>query len=165
MVRDRTTADAVLFLFLRASLISAGLLVVMGVRVAGAQQTPKMIGSPFNGEQSATAALSVRVKDQTDALVSDARVFLVSEFSLRRVAEGQTDNAGELYFARLEPGEYAIQVEFPGLSTPRRSVFLSPGVLSKVDMSGTFHDAAMGETVVPPKHPVLKRVTRLVRKI
>jgi Carboxypeptidase regulatory-like domain len=131
-----------------------------------AGQGPKAIrASLVDAERQSTASLSIRVKDQSDGLLSDARVFLTSESTLRRVAEGQTDSSGELYFPKLQPGSYGIEVLFPGFSTPRQSVPLVAGMSSQVEVQGTLHDGAVGEVVVPPKHPVLHRVRRLVPRI
>jgi len=147
-------------------LIATGALcVVMSLTPCMGQGPRATSFSPMEASRETTASLSVRVKDQHDGLIADARVFLTSDSSLRRVAEAQTNPAGESYFPKLQPGSYAIQVEFPGFSSSRQNVLLAAGASSTVDMSGTFHDGVMGEVVVPAKHPVLRRFKRLVPKI
>ena len=142
------------------------LFAAVSLSTAPAQQGPRATAMPVSfNDRAATASLSVRVKDQADGLVADARVLLLSDASMRRVAEGQTNNAGETYFPQLEPGSYAIQVEFPGFSMPRQSVLLAAGALSEVDVSGTYHDGAMAPVVAPPKHSLLHRLKRVVPKV
>jgi len=145
----------------------AALTAALSVSFASAQQAPKAAGSSLvQIETQKTASLAIRIKDQTDALVPEARVLLTDEATLLRVAEGQTDKAGELSLTKLAPGSYSIQVEFPGFSMDRQTVILSAGVLSKVDLYGTLHDGAVvGEVVVPPKHPVLSRLKGLAHKV
>ena len=138
----------------------------IGLGFAAAQQGPKMASpSPVQIPAQKTASLTIRIKDQTDALVPGARVFLTSASGLTRVAEGQTDKAGELSLSKLTPGAYAIEVEFTGFSMTKQSVVLSAGVMSKVDVHGTLHPDVAGEVVVAPKHSVLHRIKGLVPKI
>jgi hypothetical protein len=118
--------------------------------------------APADGQ---TASLTIRIKDQTDALVPGARVGLTSPKGSKRIAEGETDRAGELYLPRLRPGTYAIEVEFPGFSMAKQSVILSAGVMSKVDVRGTLGTATLGEVVVAPKHPLLSHIKGLAHKI
>jgi Carboxypeptidase regulatory-like domain len=138
----------------------------MCLSLAAAQQAPKTASPPpIQIEAQKTAALTIRIKDQTDALVPGARVLLTSASGLARVAEGETDKAGELSLSKLQPGAYAIEVEFPGFSMTKQNVVLSAGVMSKVDVHGTLHPAVVGDVVVAPKHPVLNHLKDIVHKI
>jgi len=137
----------------------------LSLNLSFAQQLPKSATpSVAQTNTQKTASLTLRIKDQTDALIPGARVSLMSQSGLRRVAEGQTDKAGELSFSKLPPGAYAVEVEFPGFSMTKQTVVLSAGVMSKVDVHGTLH-AGQGDVVVEPKHGMLTHIKGLAHKI
>jgi len=113
-------------------LAGAVLSAAMSVNFAIAQTPARNASSLVQIEQEGEITLIVR--DQTGAVVPNARVSLLNQTN-RRQQDGITDSTGRFRQSDLNVGSYVLTVGWPGFETERRLVSLTEGQVLEVQVT------------------------------
>jgi hypothetical protein len=100
------------------------------------------------------------VLDASGNPVDHARILLSDKNTGRKIAEGQTDNAGKFSLSRLADGDYTAIIQPPGFVSQSKFVSVKPNAMQDVDITVLLRSAVftMGRVAMPTQlaPPVVK---------